>query len=509
MVISSIQLNNNAKVSSKQRVQVKPYLEYDEPINTENNIKPLPPQGYLIHDNLFSSVKYFFKDIAYDFKSIKDGYKGSANDHQLGKLNDVGLKLGGIGIATYLASQTSNPKARIMEYVGLGAFLTSMSIYPKLAINIPAKIKHGFDIDKEYIDDQGRKKSVMQDSNYIPYDMYLAKIPAEDISIIGDRMGIPKDIKNRNDVIREQMRKISTQNNTLWMLTAGFATPIMSALICYGLENYVVAPALENGRISKYNKQLSDLLQKTKNMDTNVGKISKNVLSESVEKLLRPFIGNELPKDIFDELLIKFEKNLPTNVSEALKKDITSLLATSANIGTESVLFNADTAADITSVIIKNIGKRNKDSLIKIFMPSKTEIESLLLKFANGSKDLSKEFSVSMERLPEIKDELKKLFNERISENRVDFKQIEFIDFMRDKLVNSITDSFKTKKSSYLSDTVCDDIVNLAKILGDFKANQIALAECKSFKFEYASETVLARSYNKFEQTLIKIYFHL
>ena len=28
-------------------------------------------------------------------------------------------------------------------------------------------------------------------------------------------------------------------------LTAGFATPIMTALACYGLENYVISPQLE------------------------------------------------------------------------------------------------------------------------------------------------------------------------------------------------------------------------------------------------------------------------
>ena len=35
-----------------------------------------------------------------------------------------------------------------------------------------------------------------------------------------DRMGIPRGIKNRNDLIKEQARKTAIQNNTLWMLLA-------------------------------------------------------------------------------------------------------------------------------------------------------------------------------------------------------------------------------------------------------------------------------------------------
>lgn len=112
-----------------------------------------------------------------------------------------------------------------------------MSVFPKAAIQAPSRALHGFDSGIEYIDDQGRKKSVFQDSNYIPFDMYQGEYPSEDLDIIGDRMGIPRDIKNRHDIIKEQMRKIATQNNTLWMLTAGFATPVIAALTCCGWKN--------------------------------------------------------------------------------------------------------------------------------------------------------------------------------------------------------------------------------------------------------------------------------
>ena len=196
----------------------KTYRDVKTPIKTNNLVHPNPAEGHLVHDSLLSIPKFWLKDIAYDVKAVRDGLKGTAKDHQVGRLNDVGLKLGGLGIATYLASQTNDPKMRVMEYAGLGAFFACMQLYPLIAINGASRLVQGFDIGKEYIDDQGRKKSVFQDGNYIPYDMYRGEYTGEDLDIIGDRMGIPRGIKNRDELTKEQMRKIAIQNNTGWML---------------------------------------------------------------------------------------------------------------------------------------------------------------------------------------------------------------------------------------------------------------------------------------------------
>ena len=306
MAITPVQPNtDNTKI---------PYREAKGVIKTDNDIKPLPPQGHLVHDTLLSVPQYFLKDIAYDIKAVKDGFQGKANDHQLGRLNDVGLKVGGIGIATYLASRTTNPMARTMEYLGLGAFLTSMSLFPKAFINVPSRITHGFSVGKEYIDDQGRKKSVFQDSNYIPMDMYRGEFPGEDLDVIGDRMGIPRGIKNRNDLIKEQMRKVATQDNTLWMLTAGFATPVMTALICCGLEK-VIAPAMEKARNMRYDSKISHLAKETADMTLKADEIPANKLSKEVGKILNNYKGQELPKAELDNIVEMLSKNLVVMVN--------------------------------------------------------------------------------------------------------------------------------------------------------------------------------------------------
>ena len=382
MALNPVQLNNNTQIqpSTQNKKAVKPYLSAQGAVPTEDKIHPLPPQGHLIHDSFGNSVKYFFKDIGYDFKSIKDGFNGSANDHQLGRHNDIGLVTAGILIATYLASKTPDPKARVMEYVGLGAFLTAMSIYPKIAINGPAKLMHGYDIDKQYIDDQGRKKSVMQDSNYVPYDMYLGEIPEEDLAVIGDKLNIPRDIVNRNDVIREQMRKIATQNNTLWMLTAG-VTPALAALLCCGLENYVVAPAIEKASIAKYDSAISNALSKTSAMNTDINSISANQLSSKVENLLVNYKGQELPKEEFENLIKILSEDLYENTTEGIREDISKILSTSANKGQESVAITEDTIKQMISVAEDSITKANKDSLQEVLVPSKEELEAILKRY--------------------------------------------------------------------------------------------------------------------------------
>ena len=304
----------------------KPYREANGQVKTTNNVKPLPPEGHLVHDRLLAMPKFFIKDFVYDLNAVKDGFKGVSNDHQTGRMNDVGLKLGGIGIATMLAARTTNPMVRIMEYAGLGAFLASMTIFPKVAIQLPSRILHGFDSGKEYIDDQGRKKSVLQDPNYIPFDMYRGERRGENLDIIADRLGIPKGIKNRDDLTKEQMRKIGIQNNTIWMLSAGFATPVITALFCYGLER-LIAPPLEKARNYRYNSKISALLDRTsgKNMPLEPAEISSNKLSKQVEKLLASYKDKEIPQNEIDNLTKMLTEKLDYNVSEGIKQDLENI----------------------------------------------------------------------------------------------------------------------------------------------------------------------------------------
>ena len=504
MTVSKIQVNfnNQTQPSQKEKKVIKPYLEAQGAVDTSNNVHPLNPQGHLIHDTAENKVKYFFKDIGYDMKSLKNGINGTANDHQSGRLNDVGLATAGILIATYLASKTNNPKARVMEYVGLGTFLTAMSIYPKIAINTPAKLLHGYDIDKQFIDDQGRKKSVMQDSNYVPYDMYLGELPEEDIELIGDKMGIPRDIKNRDSVTKEQMRKIATQSNTLWMLTAG-VTPALTALMCCGLENYVVGPALEKANIAKYDSAVSKALQKTLDMAENISadSIKSNSLSDKVKKLLTNYKGQELPKEEFNNLIDLLSEDLFANTSEGIKEDVIKILGTSAGKGNESIVFTEQTIQDIIAASENSISKSNKESLSKILVPTKEEIETILKKYLPENPDFTKGVQTNADNIGQIKNEFKALIDSKIK-NTTNIPK-EFLNSQRNDIIENISKTVQKEKSSFVTEETITKLTDFAKILGEFKENQAVLQKCKEFNVEFANETIIARSYNKFEKTLL------
>ena len=472
MTVNPIQVNIDNTKSQKT------YRDAKASINTTDNIKPITPQGHLINDRLSSMPKFFVKDFLYDLKAVKDGFKGDANDHQLGRLNDVGLKLGGIGIATMLAARTKNPMGRVMEYLGLGAFLASMSLFPKIAIQAPARARYGFDPGLEYIDDQGRKKSVFQDSNYIPFDMYKGEYPSEDLDIIGDKLGIPRDIKNRHDLVREQMRKIATQNNTLWMLSAGFATPVMTALICCGLEK-VVAPIVETGRNLSYNSRIKPALERTAAMAEEEAQV--NNLSKNVEKLLSDYKGQELPKNDFDNLVKIFTKELDSKTSDGIKKDLEALFKPEIQIKD-----NKNLPAEMVKYVKANLSSRNANTLERVFVPTEDEMKKIL-----NTNDIEK-----------IRGNLKNLFAGKIEkEAEVDRK---FLKTYQHRVIDKLTTELKGKTVRVVSDDKIKDTVNFAKIIGEFKQNDKVLDKCKNFKVEHFSETVLGRYYTKFEDTLIK-----
>lgn len=475
-------------VQPKTEIHQNTYRDSKKPIKTDGLVHPRVARGRLVHHSLLSIPEFWLKDFAYDMKALKQGFSGKAKDYQTGRLNDVGLKLGGIGIATYLASQTTDPKMRVMEYVGLGTFLACMSLYPMIAINAPSRLIQGYDIGKEYIDDQGRKKSVFQDGNYIPYDMYQGKYAGEDLDIIGDRMGIPRGIKNRHDLIKEQMRKIAIQNNTLWMLGAGFATPVMTALICCGLER-VISPVMELLRNGRCNSKISNMLNKTQKMTLNVDDIDTNKLGKKVEKLIAEYQNKELPQEVFDKLVKVLSDETDAILASGIKEDILKLLKNE-----KQAFLLSDTLVDDIAEIIKISGTgRNPVTYKQIFSPTRNEIEHALERVGSDGK------YITAEQLKDFKEELKNIFGEKIEASS---GNKDALHMQKHNIIDNISKSIQKTPSMYVSEKSVKDITNFANVLGDFKANDKILCKCKSIKVEYAPETMLARSYKKFENVL-------
>lgn len=269
------QYNQLKKEISKQHV-------FSSFVTNPGYIKPEPAQGYLLkRRNLLSSAAVCTKDVAKDTLELAKATRtGKSNDNALGRLNDLGLKLGGAGIAAYLFAKKGSKTKNLMEIVGPMTFFTSMAVWPRLLIADPIKRRFGFDIHQKYIDSQGRKKSFFQDNQYLPWSIW----PEEDIDKIGDKMGVKKDIPERRELIKEKMRATALQGNTLWMLTAGFS-PLMTSLVCNRLEKGVTA-AVINHNAAKALEKVNDMPRALSTMldDPNFDKAAKNELKELTKR---------------------------------------------------------------------------------------------------------------------------------------------------------------------------------------------------------------------------------
>lgn len=348
-----VEKNNNVAME-RLLLPMKHYRNCDDIPDTVNMIRPEAGQGRLLSNNPIASFGRFFANRYYDLKAVYKGYTGTANDHQLGRTNDVGLLLGGLGIASFLTTKRMAALPKHMEFVGLASFLTSMSLWPTIGVFGPARLVHGFEVDKRYIDDQGRNKSVFQDPNYVPFDLYRKERKSEDLSAIADYMGISKDVKNREEMTKDQMRKIAIQNHTLWMWSSGFAVPTMTALLCNGFErlyqphleksqaaqaklgldslysNLIKAGAMPEGLDAKQTDKMSKMMTK---LSQEIGEY--NVVEKEISKFVK-FPEKAESKIITSAQLHDFITNVTKDaghgVSTALAKDISSLLSSGDKI---------------------------------------------------------------------------------------------------------------------------------------------------------------------------------
>ncbi len=281
--------------------------------------KPLPPKGKLLRGTFLPTA--FVKNMKYNAKALVDGAKGKANDHQLGKVNDVGLVAGMGALAAYLFTMNRTPMKKGMEILGPAAFLASMAIWPKIAIRLPALFVHGVDPMQKYQDSQGRVKPFFQDPQFIPWDLYSDKI----MDKAGDRLGVPKDMPNRRAYTQEKMRKVAVQSNTLWMLTAGPATPLLTAMICNMAEK-----PLGKFFDKQTNKKADELLE-TVNFNDTAKALRSTKTVDKVNEIIGSYIdktkGGYIEEAIDERTVDRFSKlfsegKLSTILGGKFKEDL-------------------------------------------------------------------------------------------------------------------------------------------------------------------------------------------
>lgn len=295
--------------------------------DTKGKIKPLEDKAVLLPSRIFGSPIEYAKDFKKDIVSIGKAAKGKANDHELGRINDLAMKLGSLGLASYLFVKNPLKLSKAMEFVGFGTFFASMALWPKLFIQAPLKARTGVDIHQKYIDSQGRKKMLHQDPQYDLTDLYSRK----DLDKMGKKLGVSENLPDRDSFIKQRAKKTAIQGNTLWMMTAGLATPIMSALGC-NLAEQPLTSAMEKFDLSTTQKAMDKLAQEAPKQGF-VGKIKQNIADFSLNSFLK--------------------KNADKPLDEAMIKNLSARLGASAGSPTlQSAI--ADELKNLSSAVVKD-----------------------------------------------------------------------------------------------------------------------------------------------------------
>jgi len=311
---------------------------YEDLQKRAHEAKPNEAKAQMVKDgilgNPISATTDTFKDGANFFKAV---HTGNLGDNNLGRINDLGLKIGAGIIATYLALHSKTKTESIMRFIGGGTFIAAMSLWPKLFINLPARLIHGFRIDEKYISAQGDKKDFFLDNQFLVWDAY----PEEKLRKNAQRAGIDYDSKNGKEKIQRKMQKTALQNRTLWMATAGFATPLLTSMVGNFVEPLVkdavinhqfqrVKKATEGG-IPEHIKGLKAIPQDKKALESLISEYQAKALDD---KFFARLADTLVPHDFLGEFkdpddLKAFKGFAPHELIEKLK-----LVRQEANLST-------------------------------------------------------------------------------------------------------------------------------------------------------------------------------
>ncbi len=490
--ITSTPMNSGTAQTKQPEKKTVPNFSIQEQLNNRTFIKPLKSKGKLVRTGLFDAPAIFVKDTIYSAKALKHGLDGSANDHELGKLNDLGLKIGGLAIASYLFTKRNTAQTKLMEFVGLGSFLASMALWPKLAIQLPAKLIHGVNVHQQYEDSFGRKKPFYQDPQFVPWSLYSDK----EINKIGDRLGVPRNINNRRDVIQEKMKKIAVQSNTLWMLTAGFATPVMGSLMSMALSKPIL-----DWQNSIKNKNAKSLLT---NFDKNAAKYQSNETIDGLNRVLEANKDAIIDEKMLQKITSALSEGLDPITSKAIETDLRKILIK------DDFTFINTSAAELNKNIVKVLMSEDySEEIANMITPTETEFldymknNNLIDSIGNSDKQkelISKLFEPIKAKIAE--------YNRNLPEGASAIDADEIADIRgilvsKSKDINPFKQTFAHGSTNILNHDTQAYLRNIANILTDFKAQTAVLDEYAFLKVASAPETNIAYNWNKASESLL------
>ena len=365
-IISNKPINNPS-------MQAKPAYTID----TTGKVKPLEDKAKLLPSRIFGSPIEYAKDLKQDVLNIGKAVKGKANDHELGRINDLGMKLGAGALAAYLFVKNPLKLGKAMEIIGAGTFFATMALWPKLAIQAPIKARTGVDIHQKYVDSQGRKKMLHQDPQYDLTDLYSK----EDLDIMGKKLKVDENLPDRNRFIKQRAKKTAIQGNTLWMMTAGLATPLGSALMCNALEKPV------STGIEKANLALTQKILGNKNI---TGKIVESTVKSDmkfISKFCEAHADEALSTTMINKLVERMTKGLPEEIKVAVKQQIEDMVSSKM---AEETLKTVLEKCGVSKDVIADLDPVAKKEFVSLLSQGPKKCKKLATFITNNGGNLDK-----------------------------------------------------------------------------------------------------------------------
>ena len=424
-----------------------PVFNYD----SDGKVKPLNYKGTLLPSKIFASPKEYVQDLKKDVLNIGKAAKGKANDHELGRINDLAMKLGALGLAAYLFVKNPLKLSKAMEFIGAGTFFGGMALWPKLTIQAPLKARTGVDIHQKYIDSQGRKKLLHQDPQYDLTDLYSR----EDLDRMGEKLKVDVNLPDRDSFIKQRAKKTAIQGNTLWMMSA-FSTPLISAMACKGLEEPV-------GNLIEKTSLLSSAIR----LEKGAGPIQK-VKRFFAERSLQKFLAQNAGKTMDDKLISELAAKLGASLNSA---DLTSAI--------KEELLQMKNAVTLNTELVSNA--------IKGIAPEKAMN-------ALANPEVTK--AIQSGSVDKVADLLSKAaFDGRRTGPQSQLKTL---------IKNSINKTMKSNATPDLSETIADKIKGLHSSLLSFSSSRDVLDNYLNARIVEKDGTFIARQWNRVCNKLLK-----
>ena len=314
---------------------------------------------------------------------------------------------------------------------------------------------------------------------------------------MGDRMGVPKDIPNRREFIQEKMKKIGIQNNTLWMLTAGFATPIMSGLICNTVEPYL------NKYLDKRNNKATDKIL------NNLGEYSQKYKNISVEqdliKILDSNINKSFSNELEEQITSTLTKYMDPVIAESLKKDLQEKV-----FGKKTYTLQDKNIKEILNnlhTVFKKVPGADEEFFKAVIPDEKGLIEALKNNNLFGSNITSVDFSTILDVIKKQIEENSINYNKTYPDKQKDLR------FIRKLIMNNMTGERNSNpvkivlsktRSNVLNTAISDKLKSFVKLLDKFNMESFSLDEYALKKVGAAPETVIANYWNDVSKELMK-----